>query len=306
MPARRRFSHAAHSRTRPFAATAVAPVAVFVLAACGSATYEDPGARATADVRALTIQPVAPDGALECPPSRKEAQGTTVPEEPQGVDGAARLLPQRAPVSLVVCGYPVMDVTAAAPLTAPFPLKKRTVATAEQRTAVVEAMTWAPRFNGRPRACTAMAGNETAYLVGAAYGDAIVWVAAKADANACATATNGDFVSGAPLGILLDETFGTQRRPTVADESCRVRSWGRLGDDRLLAPDGGPTVVVCRQGADGQAHATALDASRSAQVVAALRALTTKPMGQTCHGSGEASDSRFSPCSGMPRGRACR
>ncbi|MGO4596616.1 hypothetical protein [Terrabacter sp. 2RAF25] len=290
MSARRPLPYA----VRPvLAAVALAPVVALALAACGSSTVEDPGAAPTAAVRPLTTQPFAPDGALQCPASLQHAEGMTVPEKPQGVDGAARLLPQRPPVSLVVCAYPVMDIMATTPLTAPFPLKRRTVATEAQRTSVVETLTWAPRSDLRPRACTAMAGNETAYLVGAAYGDAIVWVAAKADANACSATTNGDFVSGAPLGIALDETFGTTRRPTVADESCRVRSWGRLGDDRLLAPGGGPTVVVCRRGVDGWTHATALDAGRSAEVVAALRALSTKPTGQTCRPSGKTSDRRF-------------
>ncbi|GAB3877539.1 hypothetical protein [Terrabacter terrigena] len=291
MSARRPLPYAVR---RTLAAVALAPVVALALAACGSTTYDAPGAEPTAAVRPLTTQPVAPDGALACPVSLEDAAGTTVPEKPQGVDGAARLLPERAPVSLVVCGYPVMDITATTPLVAPFPLRTRTVATGAQRTAVVEAMTWAPRSALRPRPCTDMAGNETAYLVGAAYGDAIVWVAAKADANACSTATNGDFVSGAPLGVVLHETVGARTRPTVAEEPCRVRSWGRLGDDRLLAPEGGPTVVVCRPAVDGSARATALDAARSAEVVAALGALSTRPTGRTCDGSGKASDPRFS------------
>jgi hypothetical protein len=192
----------------------------------------------------------------------------------------------------VVCSYPVTDIMGVA-LRAPFPLRTRSVTTGAERSTVVDAMTWAPRSNRRPRPCTAMAGKETAYLVGAAYGDAIVWVAAKADANACSTASNGDFVAGAPLGVLLDETLGTQRRPTVAEERCRTRSWGRLGDDRSLAPDGGPTVVVCRDGADGAANAKALDAGQSAEVVTALRALGTRPTDQTCQGSGRVRASRF-------------
>ncbi|NUO89768.1 MAG: hypothetical protein HOQ18_02890 [Dermatophilaceae bacterium] len=76
-------------------------------------------------------------------------------------------------------------------------------------------------------------------------------------------ATNGDVVSGAPLGVLLEDRFGGKRRPTVAEESCRVRTWGRLGDDRLLAPDGGPSVLVCRPRADGSRHETVLDANGS-------------------------------------------
>ena len=291
MPCRRPTSYAAR---RAFVVTVLAPVVALALGACGTTTYLDPAVRQTTAVRPLTTQPVAADGALECPASLADSLGTTVPQKPQGIDGSARLLPERPPVSLVVCSYPVMDVMATTPLTAPFPLDKRTVATQAQRTAVVALMTWAPRSDQQPRACTAMAGNETAYLVGAAYGDAIVWVAAKGDANACSTATNGDFVSGAPLGVELDSLFGTTPRPDATDGSCRARSWGRLGDDRVLAPDGGPTVVVCRQAADGSIRPTALDAGRSAEVVAALRALRTRPTGRTCQGSSTPSDRRFS------------
>jgi hypothetical protein len=290
MPARKPFPYAA----RPALAAAVlAPLVALSLAGCGNTAFEGPTGGPTTVARPLTSQPVAADGALECPASLKDSRGTTVPEKPQGVYGPARLLPQRPPVSLVVCSYPVMDVSATTPLTAPFPLEKRAVATQAQRSAVVESMTWAPRFNQQPRACTAMAGNETAYLVGAAYGDAIVWVAAKGDANACSTATNGDFVSGAPLGVELDAIFGATSRPPGTGGSCRARSWGRLGDDRLLAPEGAPAVVVCRQAADGSIRPTTFDAARSAEVVAALRGLPTRPTGRTCQGSGGASDRRF-------------
>ena len=267
-------------------------LAVLTLSACGTTAAPDPGQPA-GPIRPVATQPTAADGALECPTSLRDSEGTTVPAKPQGVDGAARLVPDRDPVSLVVCAYPVMDVMATKPLAPPFSLARRSVATDSQRSRLVAAITWAPRWNKQPRACTAMAGNETAYLVGADYGDAIVWVAAKADANACAISTNGDFTSGAPLGITVDEMFGARRSPAEPAGACTSWSWGRLGDDRSLAPAGDPKVTVCRTSADGATKPTELDAAQSAEVVAALRALGTRPTGQTCEGSGKASDSRF-------------
>ncbi len=143
----------------------------------------------TGPLRPVTTQPLAPDGALECPAALDSAAGMTVPEKPQGLDGAARLLPDRDPSTVAVCAYPTMRLQAATPLTAPFALSQRTVLDPSQRRAVVDLLTWSARWNGRERACTAMAGDETAYLVGATYDDAIVWVAATADANACSRGT---------------------------------------------------------------------------------------------------------------------
>lgn len=289
------------SRSRRYAAgraLVVAVAAALALAACGTATAPEPGQTSlgAGPVRPVTDQPVEADGALQCPASVDSADlsdPAPVPQKPQGVDGAARLLPDRDPTSLVVCSYPVADVMATKPLSAPFRLAKRSVASASQRAALVEAMTWSPRVSGGPRVCTMMAGNETAYVVGAAYGDAIVWVSSLADANACSTSTNGDFRSGPGPAVLLDQMFGTRTPPAELPAPCSRLSWGRLGDDRTLAPEGDPTVTVCRDAVDGTVKATRLDAARSAQVAAALRALPTKPTDQTCQGSGKTSDARF-------------
>jgi len=288
-------------RPRPYAAgrvllTGVAGVAALALAACGTTTAPQPGetSLATGPVRPVTSQPVEADGALRCPESVGSVdlvEPAAVPQKPQGVDGAARLLPDRDPASVVVCGYPTADIRK--PLSAPFGLAKRTVASDGQRAALVEAMTWSPRVTGGPGVCTLMAGNETAYLVGAAYGDAIVWISALADANACSTSTNGDFRSGPGPAVVLDQMFGTRTPPAADVVACNRASWGRLGDDRSLAPDGDPTVTVCRDAANGTVKVTRLDAAPSAEVTAALRALPTRPTGHTCQGSDKASDGRF-------------
>ncbi len=279
------------------------------LAACGSTPSPGTGATtppaATAGPnRPVTAQPVDADGALLCPRSLASADGLTVPQKPQGLDGNARLLPERDPASLVVCAYPTMTVTSSAPPTAPYRLTQRTLATAEQRRQVVDLLSWAPRWNGQENVCTMMAGDETAYLVGVRYDDAIVWVAAKADANACSKATNGDFTSGAPLGVPLRALLAAT--PDPAGARCDARTFGRLGDDHTLAPEGAPLVTVCRVAADGSTKPTALDASRSAQVVAALQALPTRPTSHTCNGSGAATDRRFHLVLTYPQGPAVR
>jgi hypothetical protein len=291
----------AHHRSVAAAVTgaiAVAVAAALVLAACGQPT--PPGgdvgpttlpALSSGPLRPVTAQRVAADGALDCPAALDSAQAMTVPEKPQGVDGAARLLPEREPVSLVVCAYPTMRLSAAVPLSAPFPRSERTVLDPTQRRAVVDLLTWAPRWDGAERACTAMAGDETAYLVGAAYADAVVWVAAKADANACSRGTNGDFVTGDPVGVPLAATLADQAKP--AGLPCDAGALGRLDDDRTLAPAGSPIVTVCRLDAQGTWQAAPLDPARSAQVVELLRSLPTRPTDHVCEGAGGPSDARF-------------
>ncbi len=277
---------------------AIAGIAALVLAGCGSA--QSPGTGGTtapaprSSVRAVSDQPTAPDGALDCPASITSPEGMTVPEKPQGnVEGNARLLPDRAATSMVVCAYPVMDMTAIEPLASPFKLAQRTVASPDQRSKLTDLLAWAPRWNGMPQVCTMMAGDETAYLVGSVYHDAIVWVAAKDDPNSCSHSTNGDFVSGAALGGPIHSMFGRGEPVHTPTEPCVGWSAGRLGDDLSLAPEGDPKVTVCRVAADSTYHATPLDADQSKQVVAELRGLETQPTGHTCQGSGKVSASRF-------------
>lgn len=287
------------ARLTTLRAGAVAVAAALLLAACGqsapggsSDTPTTLPALTTGPLRPLTSQPVAADGALDCPAALDSAAGMTVPERPQGVDGAARLLPERDPSTLVVCAYPTMRLEAATPLTAPFALSQRVVPDPTQRRSVVDLLTWAARWNGQERACTMMAGDETAYLVGATYGDAIVWVAAQADANACSRGTNGDFVTGDPVGVPLAATLSGKALP--GGKPCDASGLGRLDDDRTLAPAGSPLVTVCRLDTQSSWQATQLDASRSAEVVALLRSLPTQPTDHVCDGSGGASDARFS------------
>ena len=146
-----------------------------------------------------------------------------------------------------------------------------------------------------------MAGDETAYLVGATYGDAIVWVAATADANACSRGTNGDFVTGDPSACRSRRCSAGRAMPD--GKPCDSSGLGRLDDDRTLAPEGSPLVTVCRLDTQGTWQATQLDAARSAEVVALLRSLPTQPTDGVCEGSGDRSDARFSLVLRMPRAR---
>jgi hypothetical protein len=289
-------------------------LAAAVLAGCGTQVAPShPGVALTpstpAATRAVLPQPSARDGALDCPTSVASADGMAVPHPPQGLDGAARLLPHREPTSLVVCAYPVMALTRPEPLVAPFALSARTVPDATLRRAVVDLLTWAPRWNGVENACTAMAADETAYLVGASYDDAIVWVAARADANTCSKATNGDFVSGAALGVPLRELLTGQPRPAgpvPANAVCGRLTLGRLGDDRSLVPPGNPVATVCRLAENGVPRETALDAARSAQVVATLRALDTRTAQHVCQSSGKDADRWFGLVLTYPTGPSVR
>ncbi|MER7071567.1 hypothetical protein [Terrabacter sp. NPDC000476] len=321
MPTSRPRAYAVRHGARAAVRAAVATAALLVLAACGTTPAPSPGqtspdqtspdqtsaGTSTAPVRDLTPQARSSDGALACPGSLASAEGMTVPVRPQGVRGGDRLLPDRQPRTLVVCGYPVLDIMATTPLSAPFPRSTRTVLTGAKRADVVALLTWAPRWNGRERPCTLMGGDETAYLVGADLGDAVVWVAAKADPNACSRATNGDFVSGAPVGVDLAAVTGGRPLPLpVGGGACDQRSWGRLGDDVDLVPAGDPTVTVCRDGADGTARAVPLDRASGVEVVAALRALPTRPTSGTCQGSGGPSDQRFTLMLAWPAGPPVR
>ena len=271
--------------------SAAAIVGVMALVACGM-TPAGGGAVSRGPSRTLTSQPLDADGVLECPPTITDPQGMTVPQPPQGaVDGMARLLPNRDVASLVVCSYPVLDMMTGS-LTSPYPLKKRTVLSAAQRTEVVDLLTWAPRGDGSNKPCTEMGGDETVHLVGATYRDAIVWVAAKADPNSCATSTNGDFVSTAAVGVVLDELVRAREPAPAPTGPCTARTFGRLGDDVSLAPDGDPEVTVCRNTAGGAQAATSLTPDQARRVVAALRRLSVRSTSQTCAGGDDRDYSR--------------
>jgi hypothetical protein len=258
---------------------------LLVLAACG--TQSTPGgvstpvgSRPATPPRAVTAQAVAKDGGLECPASVQDGRGTTVPEKPQGVDGAARLLPDRAPLSLVDCAYRVVEIQAASPSKPPFALTKRTHVATDRVDDVVELLAWAPRGDARGRVCTMIGGDETVHLVGARYDDAVVWVASLAEPNGCSTATNGDFMSPLAAGFWLEQWFGNGPAGPKRG-ACDGWATGRLGDDVSLAPDGEPTVTVCRPTNSGQqAHRLTRDQSR--QVVDALRGLRTRATDYSC------------------------
>jgi hypothetical protein len=272
-------------------------VALWVLGGCGQAA-PGPGiqgstpVRPQATIRPLSPQPVAQDGGLDCPASIADAEGMTVPAMPQGVDGAARLLPDREPSSLVVCSYPVLDLRSGS-LRPPFALAERAILVGAERDRVVELLTWAPRGNGRAKICTEMGGNETVHLVGSRYDDAVVWVAAKSDPNSCSDSTNGDFVSSAAMGMALELLVGGREPALPQDDPCVPPGYGRLGDDVSLVPEGEPIVTVCRLAAKGAQVPTQLGADESRKVVAALRALPARPTGHFCEGADQSAMDEF-------------
>lgn len=259
--------------------------ALLALAGCGSPTGAGGGSTPVplpaTQVRTVTEQSTAADGGLECPATISDREGRTVPEKPQGFDGRTRLLPDRQPLSLVDCAYPVVDNGAATPTGPPFVVAKRTLVTGQRVDEVVGLLAWAPRDTGRGTMCTAMAGPETVHLVGARYDDSIVWVAALAEANRCKPATNGDFRTPLPVGHQLDQWFGTKLTNGSAQPTCDQWVGGRLGDELTLAPNGDPIVTVCRATNSGQRELE-LSKDQSGQVVAALRSLRTEPLHLIC------------------------
>lgn len=254
---------------------------VLWLAACGAIPGPDTG---MASRRPLTGQALAADGALECAPTIADARGMTVPKLPEGRYANDRLFPPDDPASLAVCRYPVLDITSATSVTAPYAVERRTVPDAAVRARIVETLTWAPRGTTEGKVCTEMGGNETVYLVGATYHDAVVWVAAKADPNSCSGATNGDFTSRAAVGVVIEALLGGRGPLPLATGGCDTRTLGRLGDEVTLAPEGDPLVTICRATAAGGQQATRLAADQSREVVKILRALGTRPTTGTCEG----------------------
>ena len=290
-------------RRGSIAITSLFAAGALALSACGTEASPGAGGSGSATTtpspgatRSMTTPATMPDGALSCPATITDRAGMTVPQPPSGVDGTARLLPDRTASSMVVCAYPVLDISATTPLAPPFTMASRTVATSAGRAALTDRLAWAPRGGGTPGPCTAIGGDETAYLVGAVYGGSapgVVWVAAKSGPNSCSPATNGEFVARAGVGDDIEAIF-TERLPSPissAGAACVVHSSGRLGDDRSLAPDGQPSVTVCRPGRDSQIP-TVLDAGQSAQVVAALRALPAASTTGTCSMADAAQNSR--------------
>ena len=137
------------------------------------------------------------------------------------------------------------------------------------------------------------------------YGDAIVWVAATADANACSRGTNGDFVTGDPVGVPLAAMLSGQAMPD--GKPCDSSGLGRLDDDRTLAPEGSPLVTVCRLDTQSTWQATQLDASRSARGRRAAALAADAAHRPRVRGVGR---QRATPasrsCCGMPPGPAVR
>ena len=192
--------------------------------ACYSTQRDSPAT--VGPMRPVTAQPVAADGALECPATITDQEGMTVPQQPQGVDGNARLLPDRQPESLVVCAYPVLVMVrrlahGALPAQDPHGAVRRR-AVRDGRAAHLGAA-GQPAVQGRARP---WAGTRPRTSSGRATRTPIVWVAAKADPNGCSQSTNGDFVSSDAVGSRLGAAFGDKSRPDPAPTGA-CASWPR-------------------------------------------------------------------------------
>lgn len=194
----------------------------------------------------------SPQAPMTCPATvrRSETGGrlvTSPPAEPQGFDGAARLVPDATPTSVVVCRY--ADVT---PLTARSDTTSAIESRLESETrpaaldpALLERWAYAARVPGRTwvHMCTLIGGPTVPYLVGLDYGDGRrAWVAGDQDPNNCSPSTNGSYLAAMHLGDPLRRI--TTRKQAPGQEGC-LGGMGRLGSDTALVPPGVTGATVC-------------------------------------------------------------
>jgi hypothetical protein len=143
-------------------------------------------------------------------------------------------------------------------------------------------LAWLPKERlGAERACTAMGGSTTYYLLGLTYGDGVVWVSGAKDPNTCDQSWNGRFASG-NLGDALETSFAQETwaggfswaptGPPTGSDPCGLARSGRLGDDRRIVPPGAVRLRVCRDDPqpDGATTTVSRDAHDQAAAVAAV------------------------------------
>ena len=214
-----------------------------------------------------------PGAPLSCR-ARYAGQAPWVPARPAGVDGRARLVPQRTPSSALICAYAGSNI--ARRLTG-WALSGRRRLTGGLA-ALAAQLTWQPR--GTPPACTDVGGKQTNYLIGLTYpGGGRIWVAATQDPNDCVATSNGEFTSFGVVGPTVSRAFTSGRWPARQPVSCNhhSQSIGRLGQDAVMVPPGSTSLTICTR----TAHVIT---TRYQALTTALNALPTRPSTQACTG----------------------
>lgn len=257
------------------------------------------------------------DGKLQCPTSVPMSDFSWLPKPANRLPSTQALVPTATPDTAVVCRYPIDPVTfgpnTAPPGARPYPIPAppsggvlwgRVVLTSGLDTLVADLAT-APRDTGVPRACTAIGGGRTAYLLGLEYAGRVVWVRSDVEPNHCEGSTNADFRSSSGLGDVFAAAFTGKSWAGIAalnakTTGCYPRvAFGQMGQESSLAPGEPVSVTICATPAydpNGSVSSSdpqpaqpsvRLSADKAAAVLRALRALPGAPTTHGCQGPAE-------------------
>ncbi|HEV7205799.1 MAG TPA: hypothetical protein VGN18_14410 [Jatrophihabitans sp.] len=215
-------------------------------------------------------------GALSCPDRYVTGRNDIwVPAQPVGLDGAARLAPDRTPAELVVCAY--LNPSGAS-------LSGSRAVTGDLAR-VTPTLTWQPRLGSAPTACASYLATTDSdnYLLGLTYRGATEWISVPG--NHCAGASNGRFRTVRNLRALAESTYrsGVWPAKDAMPAPCTGFAAGRLGQETVMVPDHPTAVTICTY-RDGR-RPVRTDRVDINDLVAALDALRTSPSTHTCQGS---------------------
>jgi hypothetical protein len=243
-------------------------------------------------VRVLGHQATPAAAALACP-ARYAGQVPWVPAKPAGVDGRARLVPQRTPSSALMCAYAGSNM---AKRQVGWVLSGRRSLTGNLAGLAAQ-LSWKARsLHGQEIFCGGVGGPQTDYLIGLTYpGGGTMWVAVTDDA--CDGASNGEFTSARGIGPDVDQAFASGRWPAQRPASCNgTVDIGRLGEDKMLVPAGATSLTICASG-KGRTFTSGYQA-----VARALDRLPTRPSSGFCSSSPESSAPMYQLLFSYPEG----
>ncbi|MEV0613390.1 hypothetical protein AB0I81_08690 [Nonomuraea sp. NPDC050404] len=233
-------------------------------------------------VRETAGEPVSPVPA-SCPERWDSGEiGGWVPEA-AGLDGVEKSLVPGTPVSALICAYPGQNW---------HPGGK---ALAGSRTLTDQARSMAYDLNYLPittdrveRACTAVGGAMTNYLIRFAYPDGrALWVGSAEEVNSCVTTTNGTVVSKSYVGPGITSAYRTGSWKLRSPKNPCDPATGRRGQNERMVPDGVIKVLVCRNEPGGNStprpsHGPEHGERQARELAAMLISLDAEPGGNTC------------------------
>jgi hypothetical protein len=229
---------------------------------------------------------------LTCP-ANYARQAPWVPAKPAGVDGRARLVPQKTPSSALICAYAGSNEVkqqSGWALSGQKSLAGNLAGLAAQ-------LSWqGRRLPGQKFFCAGVGGPQTNYLIGLTYSGGTMWVAATDDA--CIPASNGEFTSTGAIGPEVSKAFSSGRWPVRQPAACNksFQDIGRLGEDVAMVPAGATSLTICTSG-----KARTFTSGYQA-VVGALNRLPTRPSTGMCSPSPESSASMYQLLFSYPEG----